>query len=123
MLFIGTIVCVLVMLGLVYFTDEKAGRPVWPGSSTLNDYLNADHHWHDWGHFLAQFFAVTFVMRFLPGYLGLLAILITFASTFLIEFVLQIHPGQTYLNRIKEKDVQFDIATHLLGGLAALFLI
>ena len=121
-MFIGTAICFVVMIGLVWYTDKKNGRPVWPGKSSFNDYVNANHHWHDWGHFLVQFFAVTTIMHFLPSFLNILAILTTIISVFVIEFILQKHPGQSMLDRLKEKDVQFDIATHFLGGLSAVFI-
>lgn len=113
-----------VFLAVMGFRDMNEKRlPTKLTVSSLSDYMNSNHHWHDAGHFLAQFFLVSMIGAAITDPFKPVAIFSTLLVTYLLEFVLQRSSGQSHKDRIKEFDVQFDIATHVLGGLAALFLL
>lgn len=108
-LFLAALATAIIFITARDYMDKKLPKSF--KFKDINDYLNSNHHWHSYGHFLVQFM----IMTVLGSFNVIMGVCLSVGSAFFIEFVLQ-------RNKLRNFDTIFDLVTHILGIIAALSL-
>lgn len=103
------------VLLFIYFSDKYIRLyPVSP----IFAWLNSNHNWHSWGHYLSQF-TLTMVLYFTFYWPWYFLILPTVVATLAIE----VGQNKGFKGLFTKFDFYFDFFTHVTGSVTAVLLI